>query len=446
MSGITPCVSRLPLLLLALACGGLVGCASANKAALTRVVAAPPPVLAPERLAPPLSEERSKAAFEGQPPSAFKSEWLVTFAAAREAYWSYDEAKMTALLRDLVAKEHMGASDFNELVVQCFERDNRWADAVALCKELRLEKEWSGWLQYVEMRARQPGFEVEFAPTDAVLPCTLSNGELVIVDIEVNGQRARVLIDTGANLSLWTERFAQRAGLQKVDHQITLSDTHGAGRKVELALVRDLRLGALRARNVVGVISPWSVFNASLGVDGVVGWDVLQHANLIFDFPAKQLTVEVPQGRVVENPTLGGRIMPIVTTISEEGRPLHLFLDTGATSRKGGVDLNENGGTLATKVAMREFRRGWLPTVSMGLHSLRVRWPLRKHPFTFWMSGYRFETHTGAIHPGVELKERWSLVDGTIGNASFLSGRLTLCGVRRHVAFEPTVAVAIPAQ
>lgn len=329
---------------------------------------------------------------------------------------------------------------FQELLLQCYEREERWAESLPRYAELGIEQTQREWLDYAKKRAAWPRMEVTFTPGTSAVPCVLQEGEWVVVHVTVNGVSGRVVLDTGAETGWWTKEFAARAGLERVGETATLRDSQGVEGEAEVVVVRELQLGGMKVRNVVGAAGESAMFARRLGADGILGWDVLRQAHLVFDFPMRRVEVSAPAGGIVADPALGGRVGPIVLARSTEGKPLHLWLDTGAASDTGGVDLFETDGLIGTKMRTDGFRRRLRPVRSEGLNANRREWPREMAPFSFWLAGYWFETPLAHLRNREELHDGWSYLDGVIGNASFLSGRLTLCGVRRLVAFEPGTA------
>ena len=420
----------------ALALAWSLGCASANKAGATRVVAAPAPEEKPDGLMP-IPEEEWFGKYVGAPTSAFNAEKNRAFADARTAYWDYDAERSATHLKIAKALGGLVEERFHELLLQCYERDDRWAETLPMYAELGIEEKHRPWREYAEKRSRWPRMRVEFAPGSVTLPCELKRGEWVLVDVTVNGMKARVMLDTGASGSWWTNDFAMRAGMVRLGERGTVVDSNSSRAKVDVVSVQELRLGGMTVRDGLAVAGNSFLLSSLIGVDGIVGWDVMQHAQLVFDFPARRVEVSAPAGGVVSEPTLGGRVAPILFARSMAGRPLHLFLDTGATSNTGGVDLYDNDGLIRTKLTTEGFRRRWLPVLTFGMYSIRLKWPRHAGPFAFWLSGYRFETAGATLHAVEELHDGWSYLDGIVGNASFLGGRMTLCGVRRLFQFEP---------
>jgi hypothetical protein len=92
---------------------------------------------------------------------------------------------------------------------------------------------------------------------------------------------------------------------------------------------------------------------------------------------------------------------------------------------------------LATKLPIATFQPRWLPTFTIGVHSLSIARKKQATPFSFWMDGYRFDLAFARLEDRTFRQDLMVMLDGSIGNAPFLSGKLRLCGVRRLIAFEP---------
>lgn len=417
--------------------GLLAGCTLGPTANIARIVPAERPASTTLGLRPPPPEDDSRTGLNITRPGGFTAPNLLTFAAAREAYWNYDTATAVRLLHQLRADDGISDHHLHFLILQCYEQSEKWAETLPLYAQFGIEESRRDWLNHARLRAALKPLDISFHPSSP-LAMKVKPGGHAIVDVEVNGTKARVLVDTGANLSWWTKSFARRAGLDSLSHTIALHDAHAQSRDTDLALIRKLRVGGMTARNVPTLVGrSWSLW--LIGIDGIVGWDTLQYAKLVFDFPARQLTVGPPDDSPPAGTLLSGRVQPILTVQSAEGQPLHLFLDTGAASRDGGFTLFENEGMIAAKVPTAAFRRTWRPTVSMGMHSLRVSWPRQAQPFAFWMDGYRIEIPRAHLQADLKRQEQLAYLDGIIGNGPFLGGRLTLCGVQRIARFEPTV-------
>jgi hypothetical protein len=416
--------------LLCVACG-FAGC-SAGPGAHARVSKSPAPPLAASGVAPALPEKHSMSGWTMGREEAEDSAGLKKWFAAREAFWNYDTDTAVKLLRELREEKVVNDEHFADLARQCYQLSERWADGTALDSELGKQ------VEFFRFRAGLPPREMSFAADVAPVPFTFESGALVVVEAEINGRRARLMVDTGAEMTWLSTSFAREAGVTMFDHTINLQDATGSGRRANVGLLQRLELGGMTVTNLP-IIGSTSLFLAlGAGVDGILGWDVLQQADVTWDFPAQRLTLAAPRGGMSETPTLFGRRGPIFRFSSAEGRPLFMFFDSGATSGNGFIDLYENDGVLATKTNLASFRHSWRPVFQTAMHSFSVSWPRRAKPFVYWMDGYRFEMPGAWLVKGVERYEMFGCLDGTVGNLPFLQGKLRLCGVRREASFELT--------
>jgi hypothetical protein len=428
---------------LALASAG--GCISASQSRLVRVEPEALPKMAPAHPPGALAAVRPKLpilAANGEPITGPQAEKLL---AAREAFWSFDTETAVKLLRELRRDDVLDPEQFHWLLLQCYEQSDRWAETLPLFDEFGLASEHPAWFAYSKFRAGLPRREFEFAREPTSIPFALKHGDLIIAEAEINGVTARLLIDTGASMSWLAESFARTAQTEPGAQTISLNDANDRPRETPLGLIHELRIGGVTVRNTPALIGRSTLLQLNAPVDGILGWDILQHIDMTWDFPAKRMTLAEPRGPVSVEPNLSGRIGPILKLVSETGRPLHVFFDSGAHAGRACIDFYEQESERDGEAPLAEFRRGWRPTVSMAMHSVTFAWPRFAEQVAFWMAGHRFEVPRVALYKRGQQQERLVSLNGVVGNALFLGGRLRVCGVRRLVEFElgkPTTAGA----
>jgi hypothetical protein len=362
------------------------------------------------------------------------------FVAAREAFWNRDTDAAVALWRQLLPEMRStnDARRTRNLIVDSYETDGRWAEALAGIEEFQTSGSRTQHVTFLKLLESLPRQKIAFDTNAPPVPFSLKLGQLVMANARINGSNATVFVDTGFSMSFVTESFAKRAGLEKLHHTIRLIDVNGGSRNTSAALVNEIQIGGLRVENVPVICGPSGYLGDIVGhVDAVIGWDVLQHADVTWDFPAREMSLSAPSGPRVSDPVLCGRIAPIITVRSGEGRALDLFLDTGYASRPAGVELWENADVLFTKVDQARVRSRWLPTFHQGMNSFRISWPRRIRPFRFWFDGQTFEVKGAGVsrNARVHVREGLQVCDGMIGNAPFIHGRLRVCGARRLVSY-----------
>jgi len=123
-------------------------------------------------------------------------------------------------------------------------------------------------------------------------------GQLLITDAEVEGVRATVIIDTGAQMSL--ANFALRDRLAaKRSEEITATDVNGVDIVGELAVVRDLTIEGLKIKNVPLAFADPPAF-AALGLkDEPVISLGMQHLKIFnrvaIDFASQRVLFDLPR-------------------------------------------------------------------------------------------------------------------------------------------------------
>jgi hypothetical protein len=387
---------------------------------------------------PPVDKETVDLALVPSEEPNLVSEVDRGFAAARGAFWNREAAAGERILRGILpkAKSEGDAWHLKRLIADGYAENGEWDEALARMEEFGLAERDRDRYRIVRQMAGLPRTGIGFEEGTGAVPFELRLGQLVLAKARVNGCEARAFIDTGFSMTYVTDRFARRAGLGSLAWTVPVTDSNGESRPLNRATIQRLELGCLRATNLVAVCGTDRKLAGILGeVDIVVGWDVLRHADVSWDFPSRRMEVTAPGGPEASAPSLSGRQAPLLRVCSAEGRDLELFLDTGFAPIPVGVELVQNSGLLLSKTEAGKARRGWRPTLRKGFNSFRIRWPRRIRPFSFWMDGTLFEVPQATVSPRIDVREGMQTCDGTIGNAPFLGGCLRVCGARRLASF-----------
>lgn len=160
-------------------------------------------------------------------------------------------------------------------------------------------------------------------------------GNLIAVDLDLDGTRSRWLLDTGANRHLVTPAFARRHAL--VERGRTSADSAFArleGPLVELPPT--LRLGSLELgaqQAMVLDLTPLAG-SAAEGIDGVLGAPWFERMTVDLDLRAWTLrahdgAAEVCPDGLVEAPLERRRGLPLLTLRVDDGAGERALLDTG---------------------------------------------------------------------------------------------------------------------
>lgn len=127
------------------------------------------------------------------------------------------------------------------------------------------------------------------------IPMHVSDGFNLYVDGSVNGQKAKLMVDTGAFTTLLHSRFVRRMKIPLRDTPFSSSGVNLKQRGVQVATISRLSIGSMNLeRKDVGVINlegliHGGLLNASPPVVGLLGSEILRRHHGIIDFGTKSL-------------------------------------------------------------------------------------------------------------------------------------------------------------
>ncbi|HKP93607.1 MAG TPA: aspartyl protease family protein [Chthoniobacterales bacterium] len=127
------------------------------------------------------------------------------------------------------------------------------------------------------------------------IPMHVSDGFNLYVDGSVNGQKAKLMVDTGAFTTLLHSRFVRRMKIPLRDTPFSSSGVNLKQRGVQIATISRLSIGSMNLeRKDVGVINLEGLIHAGLldaspPVAGLLGSEILRRHHGIIDFGTKSL-------------------------------------------------------------------------------------------------------------------------------------------------------------
>jgi hypothetical protein len=231
----------------------------------------------------------------------------------------------------------------------------------------------------------------------ATLPIEyIENDTRPLVPVTINGTPARMLFDTGGNVTSVAVSVVQRLGLKPLKSNTAL---HGlSGRTSQLAVKLDsFGIGPLRGDEQHFQIAPDDVGGDWEPYDGILANDVLQQYDIDLDFDANAVNLFATDhcpGNVVYWKADGVAVVPfeiyakssIAFPVTLDGKKLLAVLDTGAFNTT--LDQSDASGFSASqfkelsfpgvtvknpKIYVRPFKTGLVRTVDLllGMNVLR---------------------------------------------------------------------------
>ena len=126
----------------------------------------------------------------------------------------------------------------------------------------------------------------------AEVPFTQTETHDCLVDVEINGVPARMILDTGAFLAGVDERFAPQLKTPLFNSQSGAIDAAGVISQTKYATLRSFKIGGVPVKAPDVRVSKYGFYPASGGkVVGLLGMDILGPNGTIIDFGAHKLYV-----------------------------------------------------------------------------------------------------------------------------------------------------------
>lgn len=189
-------------------------------------------------------------------------------------------------------------------------------------------------------------------------------GRLPLVRATVNGVEGMFVLDTGAQITVVTPQFAERAALNERIHQDG-AQINAAGSGVDFAMISSLKIGTAEFKDFHALLVDVTHLESGIGVEpaGILGNNLLLQAPLTLDYRKNQGTWngEAPAGAVAVPCRFADLSVLLATSL--DGKRLPLLLDTGSsvnalylsdwegeTSRHGSGDMQLAGGTAEQEV------------------------------------------------------------------------------------------------
>ena len=123
----------------------------------------------------------------------------------------------------------------------------------------------------------------------AEVPFTIFNNHC-LVDVEINGARGLMFVDTGAYLAGVDARFTPQMKTQAYSSRVMSLDAAGVEGRTQLTKLRSFRIGGVPVRAPDLRIGRFGFYDGTRGkVIGLLGMDILGQNGTIIDFGQKKL-------------------------------------------------------------------------------------------------------------------------------------------------------------
>lgn len=186
--------------------------------------------------------------------------------------------------------------------------------------------------------------KVSFSPNPVTLPLLISASGTPMVTILVNGKPKVMWLDTGSSMTILSSVVAAECGIEAIVRDTLEVATTTGHVQARPAAIDKIGIGGIEILNSTAMIVESQLMQvrvgdgsnpmASIGIDGVIGFDIMSRLDIRIDYVRKLVTFMKPDPIQGKAASLGRNLFwvgsPIVRLVSDRGVPLHFNLDTGA--------------------------------------------------------------------------------------------------------------------
>ncbi len=152
------------------------------------------------------------------------------------------------------------------------------------------------------------------------------------INILVNGYRAKVLVDTGAETTVFSDRFLKNSQISwNREHKIEVKSFNNSSSQVYLASIEKLAIKEISLRNLpVIVLEDSNLKFAFFKLDGIIGWDVLSKFDFEINYKSRELVFNIDNDDNNVGVELINATFPSVLLMDYNNKLVVYGLDTGA--------------------------------------------------------------------------------------------------------------------
>lgn len=296
-------------------------------------------------------------------------------------------------------------------------------DALLLLQERWHELEAGGDSVIGVAFADGEGEVLDFEDSSFVVPMPLSTTMCPMVDVTVNGVRKRFWLDTGAGMTVLSSETAAQCGVTPLSlNQGTAGTATTRTVGFQPAMIKELGVGRLKIRNHPTLIIDtknlrFKLFGlfTLLKIDGIIGWNAIQHLDLTLNYRNKTLRVAKPSVQTPLRRNLIWFNYPILRVSGPDGVAMLFGIDTGA-------NRSSITRSILAKLPDTTYREEEHSLGSAGgIEKIRS---VRLDELTLYATGYRFRF--SPIHANPVGSTLFVKTDGTLGSDAFQKGTVRI--------------------
>lgn len=275
----------------------------------------------------------------------------------------------------------------------------------------------------IEAFSKSPKESYSFSTRPTIIPMGLSLSGCPVIEVEIDGNKMRFWIDTGAGLNVIASDIAKKCNIFPIGTGKIRAGT-GTSKRIDAqsAIIEDLRIGEMSIKNHPVIIIDKKNLEFKLfglfrimKINGIIGWNAIQNMDIEIDYNNKVFTIRKPIKMDKQNPNFFWIGYPIVTLTNQEGTKFNFGLDTGANK----TSITDN---ILKKISVNNvhIKKKTIGSVG-GLEKIESK---IIPELTLVLNGYGLHFNDIGTQPGrsaVFIK-----LDGILGSDVFKNGRVKI--------------------
>lgn len=190
-------------------------------------------------------------------------------------------------------------------------------------------------------------YQAEWRDGDEAVVPFLVTDPLPVIEVEVNGRKVTVLIDTGGDSFILDPSIASELGIEIVASMMGMF-AGGMEAEVGFARAKSLALGGVTLHSVPMTVLPTGgMVIGGHALDGIVGTSVLKQFLATLDYPNEELVLRAPSGRAASAFRAGaaGKVLDEVPFYLQS---THFLLARGSLNGVGDLLFHVDSGLAGT--------------------------------------------------------------------------------------------------
>ena len=187
---------------------------------------------------------------------------------------------------------------------------------------------------------------------------------LIVVPVKIEGEVYRFIFDTGAQTTIISKHLSKKFNLEKKG-SIPVRDSHHSTERLNVGIVKEMEIEDLQYSNVGVVVNDFrdNLQFTCLGIDGILGMNVIHLNNWKIDYDKNEITALNGKSKISSQGTT-----PLLFRI-KRGTP-YIKLYVNGDKEEFLLDIGKNGTALSIspRVGIKEYNNKLIGYSSFGMH------------------------------------------------------------------------------